>query len=177
MTTPPEPMDWKSRVFDPELAHRAAKMATAPLPEVTPEEDDWFAAKIREEVPLIKHPVYRASTSVASDPLCDLIADLKEWWGQKSAEDAILIAQKYQEYGNHALLNTGYELASLMGRQNVSKAEAQELGIYFFMMGKMSRWKNAILNGERVSEDTVQDLTCYAMMARRVHEKDGWPNA
>jgi len=169
--TRPENTEWQTRVFDPELHARAAKIS---LPEVTPEEDDWFASRERPE--LMPHPVYQGSTSVASDPLCDLIADLKEWWGQKAAEDAILIVQKYQEYGNHALVTTGREIATLMGRENVTKAEAQELGIYFFMQGKLSRWKNAILNGERVSEDTVQDLTCYAMMARRVHEKDGWPN-
>src|SRR5690242_7765670 len=122
--TRPENTEWQTRVFDPELHARAAKMSVPPLPEVTPEEDDWFAHRVQpEQLSPTPHPVYRASTSAASGPLCDLIADLKEWWGQKAAEDAILIVQKYQEYGNHALVTTGREIATLMGRENVTKAE------------------------------------------------------
>ena len=103
--------------------------------------------------------------------------ELRTWWTGLAREDAELVTKKYQEYGNTALLEVGQQLADVMGRSDCTKAEAQELGIWFFMVGKMARWKTAILKGDRVSEDTLDDLAVYATMARRVHEVGGWPVA
>lgn len=99
---------------------------------------------------------------------------LRLWWVAKGHEDAALVTEKYKEYGNTALLEVGRQVADVMGRK-VTDGEAQELGIWFFMVGKMARWKTAILKGERVSKDTLDDLAVYSTMARRVHEKGGWP--
>jgi hypothetical protein len=108
-------------------------------------------------------------------PEFESMAELNSWWLNSGCQDASLVISKYQEYGNTALLEVGRQLAEVMGR-GATKAEMQELGIWFFMVGKMARWKTAILKGERVSKDTLDDLAVYATMARRVHEKGGWPD-
>jgi hypothetical protein len=103
------------------------------------------------------------------------LVELTNWWTNKGCQDAELVVEKYQEYGNTALLEVGRQLADVMGRATATDAEAQELGIWFFMVGKMARWKTAILKGEQASKDTFDDLAIYATMARRVYEKGGWP--
>ena len=120
-------------------------------------------------------PVYTKVSEPEDQELFTLMNELRLWWTGKGRKDAELVVSKYKEYGNTALVEVGQQLASITGRE-VSKAEAQELGIWFFMIGKMARWKTAILKGERVSEDTLDDLAVYAFMARRVHEAGGWPN-
>lgn len=120
-------------------------------------------------------PVYTKVPEPEDQELFVLMNELRLWWTGKSREDSELVVSKYKEYGNTALVEVGQQLASITGRE-VSEAEAQELGIWFFMVGKMARWKTAILKGERVSEDTLNDLAVYAFMARRVHEKGGWPS-
>lgn len=103
------------------------------------------------------------------------LAELANWWSNLGCRDSELVIKKYQEYGNTALLEVGGQLADVLGWENATVAQKQELGIWFFMVGKMARWKTAIFKGEQVSKDTLDDLAVYATMARRVHAKGGWP--
>lgn len=162
---------------------------------VTPEEDEMFAERksfadiLTEWENRSPEPGWRGHSyelgeldengeiheiSLVREPLQQ--EELMNWWVELGHKDAQLVTQKYQEYGNTALLEVGQQLADVMGRE-VNKAEAQELGIWFFMVGKMARWKTALLRGVSPSKDTLDDLAVYATMARRVHEKGGWPNA
>lgn len=62
-------------------------------------------------------------------------------------------------------------------RGTVTKDEEiyAELGIWFYLVGKMARWRSAVRRGERVSDDTLHDIGVYARMAQRVRETGRWP--
>lgn len=113
----------------------------------------------------------------AFEPVEDAIHDIQVWWESQANKDAVLVSEKFKEYGTTALSDLGYQMAELMGWDRPSRQEAQELAVYYFMLGKMARWKNALLRGEGVSNDTLTDLACYAMIARKARHSGGWPNA
>ena len=104
----------------------------------------------------------------------DAIRELLEWWFRLSADDGARCVPKAVEYGSGDLIEMGRALAETAHRK-VDDAEAAELGIWFYTLGKMARWTNAVKRGERVSDDTLLDITTYSMMARRVREVGGWP--
>lgn len=132
--------------------------------------DGWSQQSFADMIDDFEEPTERSV-----EPEEEELGLLRLWWVAKGHEDAALITEKYKEYGNTALLEVGQQLADVMGREDITKAEAQELGIWFFMMGKMARLKSAILRGDQASEDTWQDLTCYSMMGRRIRSEGGWP--
>lgn len=153
--------DWYDKMDERRGAHRASVARAVELPPVTMEEDDFFAG--------------RETATVEGPKQWTLLADqLREWWLHIGKQDATLVAEKYQEYGNTALLEVGHQLADLWGHK-VSDGDAQMLGVYFFMVGKMARWKTALLKGEQPSRDTLDDLAVYATMARNIMEHGNWP--
>ena len=99
--------------------------------------------------------------------------DAGEWWAETARVDADGFVPKFQEYGSQDLTGIGRRMESLVaGRANrwmirtLTDEEAAELGIYFYVEGKIARWHEAIKRGERPSDDTLLDLTVYTMMAR-----------
>jgi hypothetical protein len=103
-----------------------------------------------------------------------LEALLTEWWMDKADEEVRRTVPKAVEYGSTDLAQIGHDLAAMAGRK-VSDAEAAELGIMFYARGKMSRWIDAVIRGDRVSDDTLFDLGVYVRMAQRVRDAGGWP--
>lgn len=87
------------------------------------------------------------------------------WWLATAESDAAAFAPKFDEYGSDDLARIGYKMADLMGRE-VDVEEANEIGIYFYLEGKLARWHEAIQQGRRVSDDTLLDGTTYFNMAR-----------
>lgn len=108
----------------------------------------------------------------------ELATELSSWWSIKASDEIDMVVGKATEYGGDGsaidLLDIGYALALAMGRQ-VDDEEATELGIYFYMVGKMARWKAAVTEGRRVSDDTILDIGIYCRMAQRNREVGGWP--
>lgn len=107
---------------------------------------------------------------------------LARWWVEKSQEDVSAISGKAREYGGEHrasdLTDLGRDLADLMGLTKEAQrtdAALQELAIYFYIDGKLGRWKAALLEGRRVSDDTLHDIKIYATMAQRIREVGGWP--
>lgn len=96
------------------------------------------------------------------------------WWRATAESDLEMVVPKAIEYGSRDLIEMGRTLARVAGRE-VFDAEAAELGIWFYALGKMARWTAAVERGERVSTDTLMDLGVYSIMARRVREAGGWP--
>lgn len=86
-------------------------------------------------------------------------------WVDIAYSDVAAFAPKAAEYGSRDLTEMGYSMARMAGRE-VEDDEAYELGVYFYMLGKMGRWQAAVERGERVSDDTLLDMTTYSMMAR-----------
>lgn len=105
--------------------------------------------------------------------------ELTEWWLNTAYAEVEPMAAKALEYGGKGaavdLIDIGTDLARLMGRDVISIEEATELGIYFYLKGKFSRWTAAILESRRVSDDTLHDIGVYVRMVQRTRAVGGWP--
>jgi hypothetical protein len=101
--------------------------------------------------------------------------ELATWWRDKAEAEIEQTVAKAIEYGATDLVDIGHSIARAAGRELDSDAEAAEWGIFFYMEGKLSRWRSAIAAGRRVSDDTLLDLGVYPRMAQRVRESGGWP--
>lgn len=104
-------------------------------------------------------------------PLAD---ELRLWWLDQAEGEIKRTVPKVVEYGATDLVDIGRDLARCMGR-TVTDEEAAELGIFFYLRGKMSRWVDAVARGDRVSDDTLFDLGVYVRMTQRVRSHGGWP--
>lgn len=100
--------------------------------------------------------------------------ELRRWWMELAGEEFDRTAPKAVEYGATDLRDIGLTLARAMGRV-VDDEEAAELGVYFYLLGKMSRWTDAVCRGERPSDDTLFDTGVYVRMAQRIRVAGGWP--
>lgn len=109
--------------------------------------------------------------------------DLADWWRSMAEVEISKTVPKTIEYGGSVegaamdLIDIGRVLAEAMGmNQGITDQGRIELGIFFYMVGKMSRWKAAILAGKMVSDDTLFDIGVYNKMAQRNRVVGGWPN-
>lgn len=100
---------------------------------------------------------------------------LKNWWADTAAGDAEKVIPKAIEYGARDLADIGYAMAQIAKMDDIDEAQATELGIYYYVVGKLARWASAVERGDQVSDDTLLDLTTYLMMARRTRDVGGWP--
>lgn len=113
----------------------------------------------------------------------DIGATLTQWWVSKAQEEAQRTVPKAVEYGganrSADLAEIGRTMWSLMdqGGQGIEATEGmfQELGIYFYVIGKLGRWTAAIREGRSVSDDTLFDIGVYIKMVQRIREEGGWP--
>lgn len=99
---------------------------------------------------------------------------LAGWWLQKAESEVAQTVAKAVEYGATDLVDIGKSLARVAGRE-VTDQEAAEWGIFFYLEGKLSRWRSALERGDRPSDDTLLDVGVYARMAQRNREAGGWP--
>lgn len=99
---------------------------------------------------------------------------LPEWWRQNSEVQLNMLLPKAQQYGSNSLERLGAQLARI-GNRVPTAAEAQELGVYFYALGKMERWSDAVLHKEPVSSDTLVDLSVYCNMVLRIRDAGEWP--
>ena len=105
----------------------------------------------------------------------DLEQELTAWWHDLATVEIDRTVPKVQEYGSGDLVEVGRTLARVAGRKVGSAADAAELGIFFYLVGKMARWADAIESDRRVSDDTLFDIGVYVRMAQRVRASGGWP--
>jgi hypothetical protein len=102
-------------------------------------------------------------------------ASLERWWMRVAGDEVIRVVPKAVEYGSTDLRDIGRAMAEAAGRE-VGDEEAVELGIYFYIIGKIARWSDAVKGGgRRVSDDTLHDIGVYVRMAQRNREVGGWP--
>lgn len=158
---------------------RGCSCGTLPQPETLDDtsQEEWNAAA-RGYVGKMASPRLPEVPPVNSEALG---ATLTRWWVEKAEKEARELVPKAVEYGGahraSDLTQLGRTLAELMeasdGREE--DAELQELAIYFYLQGKMGRWQAALLEGRRVSDDTIHDLGIYVKMVQRIREAGGWP--
>lgn len=99
---------------------------------------------------------------------------LSRWWQAKAADEIERTVPKAVEYGSTDLIDIGLMLARTMNRP-VTEEEAAELGVFFYLIGKIARWQSAIERGERPSDDTLFDIGVYVRMAQRIRDAGAWP--
>lgn len=103
-----------------------------------------------------------------------LAESLFRWWMDRATAEVQQVVPKAVEYGNNSLIDLGYQLARYAHR-TVSAEEAQELGCWFYIVGKMGRWADALVDGTRVSDDTIHDISVYCRMVQRIRTTGSWP--
>lgn len=103
--------------------------------------------------------------------------ELHEWWVALAREEADKVVPKAIEYGADDLIEIGRQMAEVMGLGGTKFDQQQlaELGIYFYVVGKVARWTSAIRTCRAVSDDTLHDIGVYIRMAQRVRSHGGWP--
>jgi len=99
---------------------------------------------------------------------------LTDWWLEQSRAEIDATVPKAVEYGSTDLIDIGLMLGRTMKRQ-LSEEEAAELGVFFYLIGKIARWQSAIERGERPSDDTLFDIGVYVRMAQRIRHAGAWP--
>lgn len=100
--------------------------------------------------------------------------ELANWWRDKAEAEIGQTVSKAIEYGSTDLIDIGHSLARVAGR-TVGDGQAAEWGIFFYLEGKLSRWRSAMERGVPVSDDTLLDIGVYARMAQRIRATGGWP--
>lgn len=104
----------------------------------------------------------------------DAIEKLRNWWYDLAEREVDATVPKAVEYGSTDLIDIGRNVARLSGR-TVDDQQAAEIGIFFYLEGKLARWRSAIAEGRQVSDDTLFDIGIYVRMAQRVRSAGGWP--
>lgn len=110
---------------------------------------------------------------------------LVEWWMRTAREEVEPLIAKMTEYGGggravdltqigEALLIAGLGEGKTH-RGQPTEGDIQELGVYFYLVGKFARWTAAIAEGRSVSDDTLHDIGIYVRMAQRIRQSGGWP--
>lgn len=111
--------------------------------------------------------------------------DIRQWWIDTAIGEIDPLIGKAIEYGGaerasdlieigRTLANSGVETPDGMTAAETDAWHA-ELGMYFYLVGKMARWTAAVSEGRRVSDDTLLDIGVYVRMCQRVREVGGWP--
>lgn len=115
----------------------------------------------------------------------DIVSELQGWWEQTAHDEVAQLVAKMTEYGGLSratdLTEIGRHLVEggvkVPAHDTIAGDEEylQELGIYFYIVGKMARWSAAIKEGRSVSDDTLLDIGIYVRMAQRARHSGGWP--
>lgn len=101
--------------------------------------------------------------------------ELRRWWLEQAGDEAEGAIAKADEYGAGDLRDLGQAMARLTEREGLTDAEAMELGVFFYLRGKIARWASAIEERRTVSDDTIKDILVYARMVQRIRFLGGWP--
>lgn len=122
------------------------------------------------------HPV--GPTPVEPSTEDEHFEELLTWWRTESELDAQKTIPKAIEYGSIDLNIIGYALGecipALQAQRREGSTEAAEMGIAFYLLGKIARMVSAYSEGQRPSDDTWMDVTVYSMMGRRVRDRGSW---
>jgi hypothetical protein len=97
------------------------------------------------------------------------------WWVTLACEEAEKVVPKAIEYGATDLVEIGRTLGDAARLDGLTEAQQAELGVYFYLVGKMARWTDAIKTGRQVSDDTLHDIGVYVRMAQRIRAAGSWP--
>lgn len=149
---------------------------------------DGLHTAIRKERRDALNDDLQADIDRVMEGLTDQQAELVRWWVRVALAESTTVAAKALEYGGGGNAIDLYEIGRTMVLSSEPKwrdmatdeptnQQFAELGIYFYVVGKMARWTAAVMEGRTVSDDTLYDIGVYIRMAQRVRQVGGWPNA
>ena len=169
---------WNAALWEPRDGTVAGEPATAPR--------SASEHAVGVEVPrrLLRVTESHESPGVATED--EAVGALRGWWEQTAHDEVAQLVAKMVEYGGLSratdlteigrhLTEVGVPEGPLTGGGAVQEGWLQELGIYFYLVGKFARWSAAIQEGRPVSDDTLLDIGIYVRMAQRVRAVGGWP--
>lgn len=107
-------------------------------------------------------------------------SELRGWWEQTAHDEIDGFIDKMEEYGGISRATDLIAIGKSLVAAGVPAPEPTdevytELGIWFYLRGKLARWEAAVAEGRRVSDDTLLDSGVYVRMAQRARQTGGWP--
>ena len=100
------------------------------------------------------------------------VQDLANWWLDETKSELDSVIPKAVEYGSADLKVIGFALSQMIGEpKGVSH---DELGIAFYVLGKVARLVGGYADGRLPSDDTWHDIAIYTKMAQYAREHGGW---
>lgn len=100
---------------------------------------------------------------------------LAVWWRAMADSEAEGAAAKVAEYGSFDLDLLGWVMGHVQSNVATRSVPPVELGLAFYLLGKVARMWGAYLQGSVPSEDTLNDIVVYTRMVQRVRATGGWP--
>lgn len=109
-----------------------------------------------------------------------LSGPLGDWWEELARQDIAKTVPKAQAYGSKGedLISVGRQLAELAEKPPPEGVDPEqyyaELGVYFYIIGKLSRAAEAFRIGKIPSDDTVFDIRIYSIIWQRIRDTGHW---
>jgi hypothetical protein len=97
------------------------------------------------------------------------MSELTKWWRDNATDALTRTVPKIEEYGANDLTHIGHTMARLMEWQ-IDDTQAAELGIWFYLNGKIARAFEALEQHRMPSDDTIFDTKIYATMIERIRQ-------
>jgi len=104
----------------------------------------------------------------------DRINRVKVWWVDHARREAEYLAPKAVEYGSYDLELVGQVLADTI-HPHAGADPDPEVGIAFYLLGKIARVMSAYRDGHSPSDDTFRDIAIYAKMVLYIRDNERWP--
>lgn len=125
-------------------------------------------------------PQQVSTTLTFISPPTPEIKDVAQWWIDTAAQDFTAIAHKISEYGgirggSADLRLMGDNLAELLGWNEADEATRQSLACWLYLQGKIARLVSDFQQQRPPKDDTLLDISVYAMMMRRLKLTGSWP--
>ena len=89
---------------------------------------------------------------------------LDKWWCEHAAAESKTMLAKLDEYGTGDLHEIGVRLAQFAKWEDPTELQAYEIGVMFYLIGKMQRIITAAHLQRDASDDTWHDIAVYAKM-------------
>ena len=121
--------------------------------------ENWedVAAALRKETPTKDAPT---------------VQSLANWWLEETKFELDSVLPKAVEYGSADLKVIGFALSQMIGEPK--GVTNDELGIAFYVLGKVARLIGGYADGRSPSSDTWHDIAIYTKMAQYARENGGW---
>lgn len=121
-----------------------------------------------------KHDMHPDTPKGEHHPISIEVASITGWWRTVAEADLQACLPKLAEYGSNDLVEIGRDLCALAGWENPSEQVMAEVGVWFYLRGKIGRTMEALIHHRLPSDDTVHDITVYSMMIRRIRRTGQW---